>query len=91
MKWFNDWFENKVRESWGNENTKLGSISILDEINMTDSFSLKVLPARGGTVIQVHKYERKTDRNRSFTYVVSEEESLSERIAQIVSMEIISQ
>lgn len=61
-----------------------------EEINLRDSLRISVLSARGGTVMQIHKFNEKMGENKTHTYVIGDEEPLNERIAQIISMEIIA-
>lgn len=54
-----------------------------------EGLSFNVMPATGGTVIQIRHYDRKTDRNNSITHVIPDGEDIAERIGQIVSMELL--
>lgn len=54
-----------------------------------EGLSFNVMPAQGGTVVQIRHYDRKTDRNNNITHVIPDGENISERIGQIVSMEIL--
>jgi hypothetical protein len=54
-----------------------------------DGLSFNVMPATGGTVVQIRHYDRKTDRNNNTTHVIPDGEDIAERIGQIVSMELL--
>lgn len=54
-----------------------------------DGLSFNVMPATGGTVVQIRHYDRKTDRNNNITHVIPDGEDIAERIGQIVSMELL--
>ena len=58
-----------------------------NEIDM-EGLAFSVMPARGGTVVQIRQYDRKLDRSNSITHVIPDGEDIAERIGQIVSMEI---
>jgi hypothetical protein len=96
MKWFNNWFRKKCERAWEEareerESIKLGaSIRPIEDnsINMDNSLRFNVLPAQGGTVIEVRQYDRRDDRNSTSTYVIPDNEDLSTSIAHIVSMEL---
>lgn len=55
-----------------------------------DALRISVLPARGGTVVQFHAFNEKLAENKYHTYVISEGELLSQRIAEIISMEMLA-
>jgi hypothetical protein len=54
-----------------------------------DGLSFNVMPATGGTVVQIRHYDRKTDRNNHVTHVIPDGEDIAERIGQIVSLELL--
>ena len=47
------------------------------------------MPAQGGTIVQIRHYDRKTDRHNNITHIIPDGEDISERIGQIVSMELL--
>jgi hypothetical protein len=49
------------------------------------------MPARGGTVIQVQKYDRRKDESNTTTYVIPEGEDIAQEVGRIVSMELLTQ
>ena len=51
--------------------------------------SFNVMPATGGTIVQIRHYDRKTDRHNYSTYLIHDEESIVERVGQIVALEIL--
>lgn len=54
-----------------------------------EGLSFNVMPATGGTIVQIRHYDRKTDRNNNITHVIPDGEDIAERIGQIVSMELL--
>ena len=48
-----------------------------------------VMPARGGTIVQLRNYDSKNDRHTYATYVIPDGEDISKEIGNIVSMELI--
>jgi hypothetical protein len=51
--------------------------------------SFNVMPAQGGTVVQIRTYNRKTDQDNLVTHVVPEGEDITTAIGHIVSMELL--
>jgi hypothetical protein len=54
-----------------------------------EGLGFSVMPARGGTVVQIRQYDRKTDRNNYITHVIPDGDNIAERIGQIVSLELL--
>jgi hypothetical protein len=54
-----------------------------------EGLSFNVMPATGGTVVQIRHYDRKTDRHNNITHVIPDGEDIAERIGQIVSLELL--
>lgn len=60
-----------------------------DGVDMDNSLRFNVLSCQGGIVVQLHKYDHKKDRSDNSTYVIPENEDVTQRIAEIVSMELL--
>jgi len=96
MKWFDRWFRKKCEQAWEasreEQNViRLGPVKTISEdnsISMDHSLRFNVLPAQGGTIIEVRHYDRKDDRQSTSTYVIPDADDLSTNIAHIVSMEL---
>lgn len=88
-----NWLRNKLRnfiypqDNVTEANHSVGSDPDLIEESNTLRFT--VTPARGGVIVQVRKYDRKNDDHSYVTHVIHDDESVSERIAEIVSMELL--
>jgi histidine ammonia-lyase len=68
-----------------------GSVPIsVHESNAADIEGLRftVMPARGGTIIQVRTYDNRNDETHYTTYVISEGADVAEEVGRIVSMEM---
>lgn len=48
-----------------------------------------VMPARGGTIVQLRSYNMKNDRNDYVTYVIPDGQDIAEEVGRIVSMELL--
>lgn len=93
MNWLKNIVCKWVREDWnraGREAVPEVVCSSNDEeVDMEGGFHFSVLPARGGTVVQLRGYNRKYDRRERSTHVIPEGEDISTAIGYIVSMEIL--
>lgn len=88
-----NWLKRKVRR-W--LNSEEDSYAVVQPIATSgryavevEGLSFNVMPATGGTVVQIRQYDRKTDRNNHTTHVIPDGEDIAERIGQIVSLEIL--
>jgi hypothetical protein len=87
-----NWLKRKLRR-WIQEEdcyatAKPIGIARGNDIDM-EGLAFSVMPATGGTVVQIRHYDRKTDRSNNVTHVIPDGEDIAERIGQIVSMEIL--
>lgn len=49
-----------------------------------------VMPAEGGTIVQMRTYDRRKDESNNKTYIIPDtEQDIAHRIGQIVAMELI--
>jgi hypothetical protein len=86
-----NWLKHKLR-NWVNsdDNRVYKSRGIAEPVSVSsdnidaDGYTLRVYPARGGRVIQYHKYDRKTDRQNTSLYVISDSEDLGDAVKNIV-------
>jgi len=86
-----NWLKYKLRD-WINsdDNRVYKSQGIAEPVSVSsdnidaDGYTLRVYPARGGRVIQYHKYDRKTDRQNTSLYVISDSEDLGDAVKNIV-------
>ena len=89
MQWFKRKIIRWVRDDWNScqpvECTPTVGARSVD----VEGLSFNVMPAQGGTVVQIRCYDRKTDRNNHITHVIPEGEDIAERIGQIVSLELL--
>jgi hypothetical protein len=88
MKWLKRIVVKWVKDDWNScqpvQDVVVGARSV-----DVEGLSFNVMPAQGGTVVQIRCYDRKTDRNNHITHVIPDGEDISERIGQIVSMELL--
>ena len=64
------------------------SVRERDEADI-EGMRFTVMPAEGGTIVQMRTYDRRKDEQHSKTYVIPDtEQDIAHRIGQIVSLEM---
>lgn len=51
-------------------------------------FSFNVMPAQGGVIVQIRKYDDKLNRNNFTTHIIAEGQDVAETVGKIVAMEL---
>ena len=69
--------------------SKMASVRERDEADI-EGMRFTVMPAEGGTIVQMRTYDRRKDEQNTKTYVIPDtEHDIAHRIGQIVAMELI--
>lgn len=68
--------------------SKLSTVSESGDVDI-EGLSFVVMPAQGGTIVQIRSYDRKTDRSNRSTHIIPEGEDIAYRVGQITSMELL--
>lgn len=86
-KWFRSWLfdEKDSRNQLVAASVDRSSNSFEED----DTIRFTVTPARGGIVVSVRQYDRKTDRTNYTNHVIHDDENVAESIGHIVSMELL--
>ena len=86
--------EGRERYEFDSDHSKIGlsksrSIAHDDSETVSDDpiLNFKVFNAVGGKVVEFRRYDRKSDRNDSTTYIITNDQDFGERIAKIAMME----
>ena len=88
MKWFK-----KLVASWARQGNNFeepcATLSSSCEPNLGDDpiLNFKIYSAVGGKVVEFRRYDRKSDRNNSTTYIITDEQDFGECISRIATME----
>jgi len=53
-----------------------------------EGLTFNVMPAQGGTIVQLRKYDDKLNRNSYSTHIIAEGEDVAETIGKIVAIEL---
>ena len=96
MNWLKKKVIKWVREDWTKESEYSGSIKLTNsrdvEAQMCDAepiLNFRVFSAVGGQVIEFRRYDRKTDRSDTSTYIIHKEDDFGEKISKIANMEML--
>ena len=93
MKWFKKmlwrWtYEGReLEEKVPMSSSRLISRDECDSVCDEPILNFKVFSAVGGKVVEFRRYDRKSDRNDSTTYIITNDQDFGERIAKIAMME----
>ena len=88
MMWLKRKIISWVRDDWNSCQPKI-SVDCSEPSVDIEGLRFNVMPAQGGTIVQIRHYDRKTDRNNNITYIIPDGDDIAERIGQIVSMELL--
>jgi hypothetical protein len=87
-----NWLRNKLHNFIFPEDRKEMSIASVRANEAPDIEGLRftVMPAEGGTIVQMRVYDRRKDDSNTKTYVIPDtEQDVAHRVGQIVAMELI--
>jgi len=93
MKWFKKLVANWARQGNNYEEVSTMKASRLASRDETESvgddpiLNFKVFSAVGGKVVEFRRYDRKSDRNDTTTYIITNDQDFGERISKIATME----
>jgi hypothetical protein len=90
-----EWLRNKLHNFIfpsnrdGSISSKMASVRETHDADI-EGMRFTVMPAEGGTIVQMRTYDRRKDESNTKTYVIPEaEQDIAHRIGQIVAMELI--
>ena len=103
MKWLDKWIQRAynrarnsdeiapVKESWPSRGrgTPVANKRVASSYDDEQVHNFTVYGANGGQIVEVVRYDEKNDREKVHRYVISENESLTESIGKIVTMEFL--
>ena len=94
MKWLKNKVIKWVRDDWNEVNEK-NSIAIrardLDAVPYEEDpiLNFRVFSAVGGQVVEFRRYDRKTDRSESTTYIIHKDDDFGDKIAKVANLEML--
>lgn len=71
--------------------SNLASVSIRESNDVDiEGMRFTVMPADGGTIVQIRTYDRRKDESKNKTYVIPDtEQDIAHRVGQIVALELL--
>lgn len=88
-----NWLRHKLHNFiFSQDQPKLANSIAVRESSDVDIEGMRftVMPAEGGTIVQMRTYDRRKDESNNKTYIIPDsEEDIAHRIGQIVAMELI--
>jgi hypothetical protein len=91
MKWLKRKLRNWINDYDGEVSMKLTASRDV-EAQMCDAepiLNFRVFSAVGGQVVEFRRYDRKTDRSDTSTYIITKDQDFGEKISKIASMEML--
>ena len=95
MKWLKRKIRDWVRDANQDDDMTLGSKIIASrdvQAEMCDAepiLNFRVFSAVGGQVVEFRRYDRKTDRSDTTTYIITKDQDFGEKISKIANMEML--
>jgi hypothetical protein len=91
MKWLKRKLRNWINDYDNEVSMKLTSSRDV-EAQMCDAepiLNFRVFSAVGGQVVEFRRYDRKTDRNDTTTYIIHKDDDFGEKISKIANLELL--
>ena len=95
MKWFDNWFANKVEESWNRP--KAIKASSKNEIMVGEDrpsigsnrhrMNFTVYRANGGMMVEYNRYDERKDQHHCELHIVHPDQDLGDALAKIITFE----
>lgn len=96
MKWLKRKVIQWVREDWEEERKKNeecmpSTISLREDRRMDadPTLNFRVFSAIGGQVVEFRRYDHKTDRSDTTTYIIDKDDDFGEKISKIANLEML--
>ena len=94
MKWLKRKIRDWVRDANEEADMVIGSklVASRDVESVADSdpiLNFRVFSAVGGSVVEFRRYDRKTDRNDTTTYIITKDQDFGEKISKIANLEML--
>jgi hypothetical protein len=100
MKWLDKWLLSRLKKAseWEREDSHkkeramaIGQTAMIDRGNPEgeDRISFELTSAVGGRILNVRRYDTRTDRHNNTTYVIPSGEDVGTRVAKILNLELI--
>ena len=85
-------YEHYEQTQWLKESTKMASglaVAERGSVEGQDRITFELSSAVGGRILNVRRYDQRTDRHDTQTYVIPSGEDVGSRVAKIINLEMI--
>jgi hypothetical protein len=92
MRWLKRKLRKWIDESYDSEHIGTVRASRDVEAQMSEAepiLNFRVFGAVGGQVIEFRRYDRKTDRSDTTTYIITKDQDFGEKISKIANLEML--
>ena len=91
MKWLKRKLRKWVNEAYDEEPMQTNSISLKEPYSMASEpvLNFRVFSAVGGQVVEFSRYDHKTDRGDTTTYIIQKDDDFGEKISKIANLELL--
>jgi hypothetical protein len=95
MRWLKRKIRDWVRDANEEADMVIGSKLVASrdvEASMCDAdpiLNFRVFSAVGGSVVEFRRYDRKTDRSDTTTYIINKEDDFGDKISKIANLEML--
>ena len=95
MKWFDNWFANKVEESWNrtraSSSTSKNEIMVGEDRNSIGAsrhrINFTVYRANGGMMVEYNRYDERKDHHSCELHIVHPDQDLGDALGKIITFE----
>lgn len=85
-----NWLRTKLHNFIFPQDTPIASDRVMEKHEADiEGLRFTVMPARGGTIVQLRSYDSRNDTHQYATYVIPDGEDIAQEVGRIVSMELI--
>ena len=85
-----EWFRNKLHNFIFPQDIPSTPSRIRESTDAdVEGLRFTVMPARGGTIVQLRTYDQKRDNSNTTTYVIPDGHDVAKEVGDIVSMELL--
>ena len=93
MKWLKRKLRDWVNDAREEPDMYIGKVTSSRDVEAVSDaepiLNFRVFSAVGGSVVEFRRYDRKTDRNDTTTYIITKDQDFGEKISKIANLEIL--
>lgn len=90
MKWFNNWIINKAKKLQVHAIGSIASPQPVEdcEIDSTNSLAFRLIPAAGGVIVSIRKYDSVKDKVYHTLHIITQDQDVSSELGKIAALEL---